>query len=81
MTRPIPAQRRDEAQPRRPLAFTLIELLVVNAVIGVLMAVLLPSLRAARERARRTVCAANLRQIGSGIIAYGTEYDDWLPLP
>ena len=81
MTRPIPAQRRDEAQPRRPLAFTLIELLVVIAVIGVLMAVLLPSLRAARERARRTVCAANLRQIGSGIIAYGTEYDDWLPLP
>ena len=62
-------------------AFTLIELLVVIAVIALLMAVLLPSLRAARERAKRTVCAANLQQIGRGIIAYGTEYDDRLPLP
>ena len=71
----------DQPLATKRSAFTLIELLVVIAVIGVLMAVLLPSLRAARERAKRTVCAANLRQIGSGIIAYGTEYDDRLPLP
>ena len=56
-------------------AFTLIELLVVIAVIALLMAVLLPSLRAARERAKRTVCAANLQQIGRGIMAYGMDYD------
>ena len=61
-------------------AFTLIELLVVIAVIALLMAVLLPSLRAARERAKRTVCAANLQQIGRGIMAYGTDHDR-LPVP
>ena len=61
-------------------AFTLIELLVVIAVIALLMAVLLPSLRAARERAKRTVCAANLQQIGRGIMAYGMDYDR-LPVP
>ena len=71
--------------PDQPLAtkrsaFTLIELLVVIAVIALLMAVLLPSLRAARERARRTVCAANLQQIGRGIMAYGMEHDR-LPVP
>ena len=71
--------------PDQPLAtkrsaFTLIELLVVIAVIALLMAVLLPSLRAARERAKRTVCAANLQQIGRGIMAYATEHDR-LPVP
>ena len=71
--------------PDQPLAtkrsaFTLIELLVVIAVIALLMAVLLPSLRAARERAKRTVCAANLQQIGRGIMAYGMDYDR-LPVP
>ena len=68
------------ATRHQPLAtkrsgFTLIELLVVIAVIAVLMAVLLPSLRAARERAKRTVCAANLQQIGRGIMAYGMDHD------
>jgi len=65
---------------RSKIGFTLIELLVVIAVIAVLMAVLVPSLRAARERARRTVCAANLQQIGRGIMAYGIDHDR-LPLP
>ena len=71
-----------EVQPlaTKRSAFTLIELLVVIAVIAVLMAVLLPSLRAARERAKRTVCAANLQQIGRGIMAYGAEHDR-LPVP
>ncbi len=78
--------KRQLATRHQPLAtkrsaFTLVELLVVIAVIAVLMAVLLPSLQAARERAKRTVCAASLQQIGRGIIAYGTEYDDRLPLP
>ena len=61
-------------------AFTLIELLVVIAVIALLMAVLLPLLHAARERAKRTVCAANLQQIGRGIMAYSAEHDR-LPVP
>jgi len=70
----------DQPLATKRSAFTLIELLVVIAVIAVLMAVLLPLLQAARERAKRTVCAANLQQIGRGIMAYGTEHDR-LPVP
>ena len=63
---PSPASGLAKAGSRRRGAFTLVELLVVIAIVGVLVALLLPALAAARESARRAHCASNLSQFAKG---------------
>lgn len=58
--------------------FTLIELLVVIAVIALLLALLFPALRAAREQARRAVCLSNHRQLTVAWLTYANEHDGCL---
>jgi prepilin-type N-terminal cleavage/methylation domain-containing protein/prepilin-type processing-associated H-X9-DG protein len=63
----------------RQSAFTLVELLVVIGIIAVLIAILLPALRRARESANRAACLSNLRQIAQGIFVYANDNHQWMP--
>lgn len=61
-------------------AFTLIELLVVIAIIAILSAILFPVFATAREKARQTTCASNLKQLALAVIQYTQDYDETVPL-
>jgi prepilin-type processing-associated H-X9-DG protein len=58
----------------------LIELLVVLAIIALLAAILFPVFARAREKARQTSCASNLRNLATAILMYTQDYDEKLPL-
>ncbi len=70
---------RNASSHRAVAGFTLIELLVVVAIIALLISILLPSLKSAREQARAVVCGQSLRDMANSLHTYFGANEDWLP--
>ena len=71
----MPHTPKDKKTTCKQNGFTLIEILVVVAIIALLVAILLPSLRQARSQAKRLVCKSNLRQLAIGWDLYLSDHD------
>ena len=89
---PAQSDRRWRKKPVRPArrgsrtgscaarrGFTLIELLVVVAIIALLISILLPSLRQAREQAKQVVCMSNMQQMGVAMLSYALNNREYVP--
>jgi len=72
-------KRQNRSFVSQSKGFTLVELLVVIGIIALLISILLPSLSRARETANRVKCAANLKQIGNGLLLYANENNGNFP--
>jgi prepilin-type N-terminal cleavage/methylation domain-containing protein len=72
-------RKRSTSEHGARTGFTLVELLVVISIIALLISILLPSLKNAREQAKTLKCQASTRGISTASAAYHTEENDWLP--
>jgi prepilin-type N-terminal cleavage/methylation domain-containing protein/prepilin-type processing-associated H-X9-DG protein len=77
-----PPRKTFRNTPSDPLSgFTLIELLVVIAIVALLLGILLPGLRRAKQAAESVVCRAHMKAIGGGLNLYASAWDQWIPGP
>ena len=58
--------------------FTLVELLIVISIIAIIAALLLPALNSARDKARSTECLSKLKQLGTGLMMYSSDWEGWV---
>ncbi|AHF90708.1 N-terminal cleavage protein [Opitutaceae bacterium TAV5] len=64
---------------KKPSAFTLIELLTVIAIIGILAAIIIPTVGVVRGKAKAVTCASNMRQIGTAMLTYASDNKNHFP--
>ncbi|MFA6567188.1 MAG: type II secretion system protein [Victivallales bacterium] len=70
----------ESQKPKAENAFTIVELLVVIAIISILAALVFPALGKAKEKAKKSNCLGNLRQLGISVITYAGNNADYLPM-